>query len=103
MQKLGKSEKADGKDFARATQLLSSITWKYAGDREAWAKQVKQAKNNTTNESILINLKENKMYSETVKLTPKYNTNLSESARKLGYNKDYIKLTEDWINKNGLN
>ena len=43
------------------------------------------------------------MYSETVKLTPKYNTNLSESARKLGYNKDYIKLTEDWINKNGLN
>ena len=103
MQKLGKSEKADGKDFARATQLLSSITWKYAGDREAWAKQVKQAKNNTTNESILVNLKENKMYSETVKLTQKYNTNLSERARKLGYNKDYIKLTEDWINKNGLN
>lgn len=103
MQKLGKSEKADGKDFARATQLLSSITWKYAGDREAWAKQVKQAKNNTTNESISVNLKENKMYAETVKLTQKYNTNLSESARKLGYNKDYIKLTEDWINKNGLN
>lgn len=95
-------EKAEAKEFARAIQLLSSIIWKYAGDREAWAKQVKQTQNNTTNESISTNLKENKIYSETVQLTPKYNTNLSESIRKLGYNKDYIKLTEDWINKNGL-
>jgi hypothetical protein len=44
MKMLGNSEKADAKDFAKATQLLSSITWKYKGDSGAWAKQLKEVK-----------------------------------------------------------
>lgn len=103
----GKSEQADLKDQAKATQMISSIIWKYKGDKDAWAKQKKQAAKKEANESVKSNVKQKSLLEQVgtnfgkikSKPAPKVKK-LNEDISELGYSENYIKMTEEYFKNN---
>lgn len=104
----GNSEKAEAKEYAKALQMMSSIIWKYKGDREAWAKQIKLAKPKDQDTLKKQNQQETHDTEDTEQqaasesyVANNTNKKINEYYNKFGYNIDiFLNTTENWLNKN---